>query len=85
MAWIFVRFATLAATGALVLSAGAQAQAMAPDVLVKDVTLEVVGIIRNDKDIQKGDRRKVIALIETKVLPHFNFQAMTAKIGRAHV
>jgi hypothetical protein len=36
-----------------------------------------------DKDIQKGDRKKVIALIEAKVLPHFNFQAMTASaVGR---
>jgi phospholipid transport system substrate-binding protein len=56
---------------------------MAPDVLVRTVTLEVVDIIQKDKDIQKGDRKKVIALIETKVLPHFNFQAMTASaVGR---
>ena len=51
--------------------------------LVKNVTLEVVDIIQKDKDIQAGDRKKVIALIETKVLPHFNFQAMTAlAVGR---
>ena len=64
---------------------GAQTQPemMAPDVLVKNVTLEVVDIIQKDKDIQKGDRKKVIALIETKVLPHFNFQAMTSSaVGR---
>jgi len=80
---VFVRFATAAATAALVLSAGARAQDMAPDVLVKNVTLEVVDILLKDKDIQKGDRKKVIALIETKVLPHFNFQAMTASaVGR---
>jgi phospholipid transport system substrate-binding protein len=80
---VFVRFATAAATAALVLCAGARAQDMAPDVLVKNVTLEVVDILQKDKDIQKGDRKKVIALIETKVLPHFNFQAMTASaVGR---
>ena len=80
---VIARFATAAATAALVLSAGARAQDMAPDVLVKNVTLEVVGILQKDKDIQKGDRKKVIALIETKVLPHFNFQAMTASaVGR---
>lgn len=49
-----------------------------PDVLVKNVTLEVVDIVRNDKDIQAGDRRKVIALIETRIVPHFNFAGMTA-------
>jgi len=64
---------------------GAQAVAelMAPDVLVKTVTLEVVDIIQKDKEIQQGDRKKVIALIETKVLPHFNFQVMTSSaVGR---
>src|SRR4029078_11680357 len=43
----------------------------------------VVDLIRKDQDIQKGDRKKVIALIEIKVLPHINFQAMTASaVGR---
>ena len=64
-------------------AAQAASEMMAPDVLVKAVTLEVVDIIQKDKDIQKGDRKKVIALIETKVLPHFNFQAMTSSaVGR---
>jgi phospholipid transport system substrate-binding protein len=80
---MFVRFATAAATAVLVLAGGARAEEVAPDVLVKTVTLEVVDIIRQDKEIQAGDRKKVIALIETKVLPHFNFQAMTASaVGR---
>ena len=51
---------------------------MPPDVLVKQVTLEVVSIIKSDKDIQSGDRRKVVGLIEAKVLPHFDFASMTA-------
>ncbi|HLE65730.1 MAG TPA: ABC transporter substrate-binding protein [Burkholderiales bacterium] len=55
-----------------------------PDVLVKSVTLEVVDIVRNDRDIQAGDRRKVIALVETKVVPHFNFAAMTASAAGNH-
>ena len=84
---MFVRLATVAATAALVTVGGARAQAQpelqAPDLLVKTVTLEVLDIIQKDKDIQKGDRKKVIALIEAKVLPHFNFQAMTASaVGR---
>lgn len=49
-----------------------------PDVLVKQVTLEVVSIIKSDKDIQSGDRQKIIGLIEAKVLPHFDFTSMTA-------
>lgn len=83
----FVRLATAAAAAAIVLAGSARAQAQsenqAPDLLVKTVTLEVVDIIQKDKDIQKGDRKKVIALIEAKVLPHFNFQAMTSSaVGR---
>ena len=45
---------------------------------MKNVTLEVVHIIKNDKDIQSGDRKKIIGLIEAKVLPHFDFTSMTA-------
>ncbi len=80
----FARFATPAAMALLALAGAARAQQITPpDVLVKNVTLEVVDIIVKDKEIQAGDRKKVIALIETKVLPHFNFDAMTASaVGR---
>src|SRR5260221_11766153 len=50
----------------------------APDVLVKNVTLEVVDLIAKDKEIRSGNRAKLIELIEARVLPHFNFPAMTA-------
>jgi len=87
MSPMFVRLAMAVATASLVLAASVRAQAQpdiqAPDLLVKTVTLEVVDIIQKDKDIQKGDRKKVIALIEARVLPHFNFQAMTSSaVGR---
>ena len=54
------------------------AQDLAPDALVKTVTLEVVDLISKDKEIKSGSRAKLIAVIEQKVLPHFNFTAMTA-------
>lgn len=50
----------------------------APDALVKTVTLEVVDLIAKDKEIKAGNRTRLISLIDEKVLPHFNFQAMTA-------
>ena len=56
----------------------ATAQDVAPDVLVKNVTLEVVELIAKDKDIKSGSRAKLVEVIEAKVLPHFNFNAMTA-------
>ena len=51
---------------------------MAPETLVQSVATEVLGIIKNDKDIQSGDAKKVIALVEEKILPHFDFARMTA-------
>jgi phospholipid transport system substrate-binding protein len=48
-----------------------------PDQLVKRVTDEVLSIIKADKDLQKGDTRKVVELAEQKVLPHFDFERMT--------
>jgi phospholipid transport system substrate-binding protein len=54
------------------------AQELAPDVLVKNVTTEVVELITKDKEIRSGSRAKLIQVIEAKVLPHFNFSAMTA-------
>jgi phospholipid transport system substrate-binding protein len=53
------------------------AQEAGPDVLVRNVTLEIIDIISKDKDIQSGNQKKVIALVESKVIPHFNFTAMT--------
>ena len=56
----------------------ALAQDVAPDVLVKNVTQEVIGIVKQDKEIQAGNQKKTVALVEEKVLPHFNFNRMTA-------
>lgn len=65
------------------LSAPAFADDMAPDVLVKKVTDEVLAVVRTDKDLQSGNTKKAIDLVETKVLPHFNFSRMTAlALGR---
>ena len=50
----------------------------APDVLIRDVTEDVLEIIRKDKDIQSGNAQKAIELVDKKVLPHFNFQHMAA-------
>lgn len=55
-----------------------------PDALVKDVTEEVLSILRKDKGIQSGNRQKAVALIEDKVAPHFDFTRMTSlAVGRA--
>ena len=69
--------------GLFVLCTPALAQEESPDVLIKRVTEDVLTIVRQDKDIQSGNTKKAIALVEAKVLPHFNFMHMTAlAVGR---
>ncbi len=48
-----------------------------PDILVNHTAQEVLTIIRRDKDIQSGNKAKMLDLVETKILPHFNFTRMT--------
>ncbi|MBL8398486.1 MAG: ABC transporter substrate-binding protein [Candidatus Accumulibacter sp.] len=69
--------------GFLVLTTATLAQDRGPDALVKQVTEDVLTIARQDKDIQGGNTRKAMELVETKVLPYFNFQRMTSlAVGR---
>jgi len=72
----------MAAFCATAVPAGAQA-VTPPDVLARSVTDEVLAVLRADKDIQAGNQKKVLDLVEKKVLPHFNFVRMTQlAVGR---
>ena len=73
MKWLFSLF-----LGLLLSASSVLAQEDSPDALIKKVTEEVLTIVRQDRDIQNGNTRKAIELVEVKVLPHFNFQRMTA-------
>ena len=65
------------------ISAPAFADDKAPDVLVRDVTGDVLAIVRADKSIQAGNTTRVLELVDEKVLPHFNFRRMTMlAVGR---
>ncbi len=78
------RFAALAVT-ALALAAGATAfaQEMAPDALARKSIDEVLVVLRADKDLQNGNPKKLHALVEEKILPHFDFMRMTRlAVGR---
>ena len=61
----------------LALPAMAQAPDLAPDALAKKVTDDVIAVLRADKDIQAGNTKKVLDLVEAKVLPNFDFARMT--------
>ena len=64
-------------------SVAAHAQAKAPDALIKEVSTDVLDAVKADKSIKQGDVGKVVALVDAKVMPHVNFQRMTASaVGR---
>lgn len=68
--------------GMVVAVAAAQAQ-QAPDALIKQLSTEVIDTVKSDKAIQAGDIDRIIALVDSKVMPHVNFQRMTASaVGR---
>ena len=50
----------------------------APDVLVKRTSGEVLQIVRTDPKVQAGDQQRIREVIETKLLPNFDFERMTA-------
>ena len=62
----------------LAATAAAQSTDEAPEALVKRLSADVLDSIKADKSIQSGDVAKVVALVETKVMPHVNFERMTA-------
>lgn len=53
------------------------AQEMAPDTLLKVVTTEVTDIIKRDRQLQAVSTAKIMELVESKILPLFDFARMT--------
>jgi len=55
----------------------------APDQLIRRLSAEVFETIKNDKDVQAGDMRKIVSFVDLKIMPHVNFTRMTASaVGR---
>ena len=75
----------IAALSVSLVMVGAQAQeaVKAPEVLIKEISDSVVEAVKSDKAIQGGDIQRITALVDQKVMPHVNFQRMTASsVGR---
>ena len=70
-------FTTILAVGVLAFSGPVAAQE-APDALVKRISLEVVDAAKADKEIQAGNQKRVLDLVEAKILPYVDFQRMTS-------
>ncbi len=73
-----------AAIASLGLTQTAQAaDGSAPDQLIRGLSIEVLEAVKSDKEIQAGNVGKIVALVDAKVMPHVNFQRMTASsVGR---
>jgi len=56
----------------------AHAEDEAPDALIKRLSTDVLDSIRNDKAIHAGDMSKMVALVDSRIMPNVNFQRMTA-------
>lgn len=73
----------LAAMAVFAVSA-ASADLSPPDVLVRNTSEEVLKAVAEDKELKNGNTTKLIELIETRVVPHFDVAKMTRLvIGKA--
>jgi len=55
----------------------AHGEEVRPDLLLKSMSEEVLAEIRKDKAIQAGDSARIAALVEAKIVPHFDFRRIT--------
>ena len=74
---------TLWTLAAALCAAGPALAQTAPDELVRQISNDVIDSVKADKAIQAGDVGRIIALVDTKVMPSVNFQRMTSSaVGR---
>jgi phospholipid transport system substrate-binding protein len=82
MQWSLSRRLMISFLAAFAVSGTAHAQT-APDEFIRKLSTEVIDAVKADKAIQAGDVSRILALVDTKVMPHVNFQRMTASaVGR---
>src|SRR6478672_2333573 len=56
----------------------AQAADEAPEAMIKRLSDDVLATIKVDRSVKEGDLSKIIALVDSKIMPNVNFQRMTA-------
>src|SRR4249919_2647364 len=71
----FFHHAAMLVLAAVALPAIAQE---APDVLVKRVSGEVLQVVRTDPKVAAGDKQRVREVVETMLLPNFDFERMSS-------
>ncbi len=79
---LWLALATALATGLAALPP-AWANPAGAEALVRDLSTRVLDAVKADPEIQAGQVTKVIALVDQMLLPHLNFERMTASaVGR---
>ena len=74
----------LGAVGWGALTPGWASGTVAPDALIRRLSDEVINTVKRDPEIQAGNLPRINALVDAQVMPHVNFQRMTAiSVGRA--
>lgn len=71
-------FAALVVSTVAVLAMPVHAADEAADAFIKRLSTEVLTSIKADKAIQSGDVSRIIALVDTLVMPNVDFKRMTA-------
>jgi phospholipid transport system substrate-binding protein len=75
--------ASLMLTAATWLASPAMAAEEAPDALVKRISGDVMAAVKSDPAIQAGDINRIVALVDSKIMPSVNFGRMTSSaVGR---
>ncbi|APW43933.1 MlaC/ttg2D family ABC transporter substrate-binding protein [Rhodoferax saidenbachensis] len=68
----------MALVAGLGLPLASHAEDEAPDALIKRLSVDVLDTIKGDKAIRAGDSARVVALVDSRIMPNVNFQRMTA-------
>lgn len=63
--------------GLVCLAGVANAEVVAPDVMIKSVAQDVMTIVKQDSGSKAENQKKILALVDAEVLPNFNFTHMT--------
>jgi len=81
--WLMLSAAVLLLGGLLFGVNQARAELIAPDKLIGQVSSEVLSKIKADPKIQAGDFSRISTLVDETIMPHVNFERMTAlAVGR---
>jgi phospholipid transport system substrate-binding protein len=70
--WVLLMLASMLCMGR------AWADDEAPDAFIKRVSVDVLDTIKADKAMRNGDIGRIVNLVDTRIMPHVDFQRMTA-------